>query len=94
MITKTIGIPVELIKALSIVGGDSIVTRLEKDRTVYCFVEDGEVVVTEYTFDDEDDEEADGEGEDDFEEDVEIPEACYECPHFCPVCNECIKDEE
>lgn len=86
---KRVEIPIELIKALFFAGEETLIIRFENERSVSCIVEGNNIVIEEEIIETTTDDEC----EDDFEKDFEIPEACYECPHFCPVCNECIKDE-
>jgi len=83
--SRSIAIPTELIKALSIAGEDTVVVRFEDNRTVYCYLDDGEVIIAEDIIDTDDDEDEDC--------DTECEEDTYsECPHHCPICGECLKD--
>ncbi len=84
--SRSIAIPTELIKALSIAGEDTVVVRFEDNRTVYCYLDDGEVIIAEDIIETDDDEAEDSDTECDDED------TCSDCPLHCPVCGECLKD--
>lgn len=91
--THTIIVPIELIESLSVAKGDTVVMRFEEDRAVYCYLIGDEVIVAEDNYDPEEYEFLDEECEDDLEEDYEIPEVCYGCPHFCHMYGECTRED-
>lgn len=94
----SICVPTKLIKALSLAGEDAIITYFEDDRTLTCYIDDGEVVFVENDFSDEDsglntpDEDISKENK--SNDDVSHVECCCEeddtsCPHLCPNCGHC-----
>ena len=84
--SRSIAIPTELIKALSIAGKDTVVVRFEDNRTVYCYLDDGEVIIAEDII------ETDGDEAEDCDTECVGEDTCSDCPHHCPVCGECLKD--
>lgn len=90
--SRSIAIPTELIKALSIAGEDTVVVRFEDNRTVYCYLDDGEVIIAEDIIEADEDECADEEG-DDCDAKCETTDVCSDCPHYCPVCGECTRED-
>ena len=84
--SRSIAIPTELIKALSIAGKDTVIVRFEDNRIVYCYLDDGEVIIAEDIIETDDDE------AEDCDTECVDEDTCSDCPLHCPVCGECLKD--
>lgn len=76
-----ITLPEDLLKALGI-DEDTLFEAYYDDGKIKVRILDEEALEDEFEDDDED-----------FDDNIDVPEECAECPHFCWHCGVCTLDE-